>query len=317
MPLTRRWLLPVLAAAIPMRRATVPENVPLAVPRTRIVFGGDIMLSRFVGRLARERGDPSLPFRELAPVLASADIAFANLESPFSDRGPIFEGNMVFRAEPDMIAGMELAGIDVVSTANNHSRDCGRRGVEFTLDWLGKHGIAAVGSGTSAEAAHRGTVVERNGVKFGFLGYTYDQSNGNHRDTDDRVAVMDVDRMRRDVADLKTRADVAMVSMHAGIEYSPKPNEQQTEFAHAAIEAGAKVVAGHHPHVVEPWERYRDGVIFYSLGNLVFDQTQRAETQHGELGEVVFRGTEIERARVMPVDIIRTAPRLSAIQKPE
>jgi len=160
-------------------------------------------------------------------------------------------------------------------------------------------------------------VLERNGVKFGFLAYTYDQSNGNHRDSDDRVAVMDVARMRRDVADLKTRAGVAVVSMHAGDEYSPRPNERQTEFAHAAIEAGASVVAGHHPHVVEPWERYREGVIFYSLGNLVFDQFQRAETQHGVLGEVVFAGTAIERAGVMPVDIVRTAPRLSAVNRRE
>ena len=275
------------------------------------------MLSRFVGQLAHGRHDPASPFRDLAPVLASADIAFANLESPFSDRGRIYESRMVFKAEPDMIAGLELAGIDVVSTANNHSRDCGRRGVEFTLDWLGQHGIAAAGSGASADAAHHGVVLERNAVKFGFLAYTYDQSNGNHRDTDDRVAVMNVDRMRRDVEDMKTRADVAIVSMHAGIEYSPKPNDQQTEFAHAAIEAGAKVVAGHHPHVVEPWERYRDGVIFYSLGNLVFDQFQRVETQHGVLGEVVFVGAAIERARVLPVDIVRTAPRLSAIEEPE
>jgi poly-gamma-glutamate capsule biosynthesis protein CapA/YwtB (metallophosphatase superfamily) len=314
--LTRRLFLPVLAA-IPMRRATVPENIPPSQPRTRIIFGGDIMLSRFVGQLAHERHDPASPFRDLAPVLASADIAFANLESPFSDRGRIFDGRMVFKAEPDMISGLQLAGIDVVSTANNHARDCGRRGVEFTLDWLSKHGIAAAGSGETAQAAHQGIVLQRNGVKFGFLAYTYDQSNGNHRDTDDRVAVMDLDRMRRDVEDLKKRVDVAIVSMHAGIEYSPRPNQQQTEFAHAAIETGAAIVAGHHPHVVEPWERYRGGVIFYSLGNLVFDQFQRAETQHGVLGEVVFRGTSIERARVIPLDIVRTAPRLSAVQKPE
>ena len=150
-----------------MRRATLPESVPKQPPRTRVIFGGDIMLSRYVGQLARERHDPASPFRDLAPLLASADIAFANLESPFSDRGPIYESRMVFKAEPEMIAGLELAGIDVVSTANNHARDCGRRGVEFTLDWLAKHGIAAVGSGETAEAgAHHGNVLERNGVSW-------------------------------------------------------------------------------------------------------------------------------------------------------
>ena len=127
---------------------------------------------------------------------------------------------MIFKAEPEMIAALELAGIDVVSTANNHARDQGSHGVEFTLDWLDRHQIAAVGTGKSAEAAHAGVVIERNGLRFGFLAYTYDQSNGNHADVDDRVAVMDTARMREDVARLSSsvaaRADVIIVSMHAG-----------------------------------------------------------------------------------------------------
>jgi gamma-polyglutamate biosynthesis protein CapA len=130
---------------------------------------------------------------------------------------------------------------------------------------------------------------------------------------DDRIAVVDVDEMQRDVADLLKRADVAIVSMHAGLEYMPKPNPQQIEFAHAAIDAGARVVVGHHPHVVQPWERRGDGVIFYSLGNLVFDQFQREETQHGVLARVNFSGTEIRHVDLIPVDIARTGPRLAAL----
>jgi poly-gamma-glutamate capsule biosynthesis protein CapA/YwtB (metallophosphatase superfamily) len=103
------------------------------------------------------------------------------------------------------------------------------------------------------------------------------------------------------------------VSMHAGSEYSPRPNSQQLRFAHAAIEAGARVVVGHHPHVVQPWERHGAGAIFYSLGNLVFDQFQRAETQHGALAEVVFAGKTLASARTLPVDIVDTAPRLAAV----
>src|ERR1019366_5114780 len=107
-------------------------------------------------------------------------------------------------------------------------------------------------------------------------------------------------------------ADVAIVSMHAGTEYQPQPNFQQREFARAALDAGARVVAGHHPHVTQPWERSGNGVIFYSLGNLVFDQFQRAETQRGALAEVVFSGKTLESAALLPVDIVRTVPRLSA-----
>jgi poly-gamma-glutamate synthesis protein (capsule biosynthesis protein) len=218
---------------------------------------------------------------------------------------------MIFKAEPEMIEALQVAGVDVVSTANNHARDCNGHGVEFTLDWLGQHGIAAAGSGRSAEEAHSGAVVERNGVRFGFLAYTYDQSNGNFKDIDQRVALLDVEAMRADVARMHERADVVIVSMHAGIEYLPKPVAQQTEFAHAAIDAGARIVVGHHPHVVQPWEHYGSGVIFYSLGNLVFDQFQRVETQHGVLAEVVFSGRTLKRARVLPVDIVRSVPRLA------
>jgi len=211
-----------------------------------------------------------------------------------------------------MIQALETAGIAIVSTANNHARDCAGYGVEFTLDWLARHGIAAVGSAKTPEQTHQGTVLERNGVRFGFLAYTYDQSNGNHKDVDPRVALMDTGRMRDDVRALRTRADVAIVSMHAGIEYSPMPNAQQKEFAKAAIDAGARIVVGHHPHVTQPWERYGSGVIFYSLGNLVFDQFQRAETQRGWLAESIFSGASLVHAGVIPVTIVRTIPRLAA-----
>lgn len=310
-----------MLAAVPFTGIEPPENMladnlppeHIARPQeTRIVLGGDVMLSRFVGRLARARQDPSSPMKDLAPVLAAADIAFVNLEAPFSDRGRVVDDGMVFKAEPEMIEALQLAKVGVVSTANNHARDCGSHGVGFTVDWLEQHGIAVAGTGRTAEAAHAGTVLTRNGIRFGFLAYTYDQSNGNHTDVDTRVATMDVPTMRRDVRDLLTRADVAIVSMHAGWEYWTQANPQQVAFARAAIDAGARVVVGHHPHVVQPWERYRSGVIFYSLGNLVFDQFQRPETHRGELAEVVFSGAAMTRAEVMPVEIIATVPRLAS-----
>jgi len=308
--LTRRALLPVLAA-IPIRRDYAPpEKVP-RTPETRILLGGDVMLSRFVGRLARARGDPAFPFRDLAPLLAAADLAFVNLEAPFSDRGEAREEGMVFKADPGMIAGLGLAGIDIVSTANNHARDCGGYGVEFTLDWLARHGIAAVGTGRSEEDAHAGAVLIRNGVRFGFLAYTFDQTNGIHTDLDPRVAGIHVATLRRDMAGLLERADVAIVSMHAGVEYAARPNRQQIEFARAAVDAGARVVVGHHPHVVQPWERIGQSVVFYSLGNLVFDQFQRVETQRGALAEIVFAGKSMVRAGLLPVDIVGTVPRLA------
>jgi len=266
-------------------------RLPAAAPVTRILFGGDVMLSRHVGSVARQQLDPAWPMRRVAGLFSSADIAFVNLESPFSDRGRAVESGMVFKAEPEMIESLSVAGIDVVSTANNHARDRGSHGVEFTLDLLAKAGIAAVGTGLTAEAAHQGAVLERNGVRFGFLAYTFDQSNGNYSDRDDRIAMLDADRMTVDVKSLLGRADVVTVSMHAGWEYYRRPNPWQQKFARAAIDAGASIVVGHHPHVTRTVESYVNGVIFYSLGNLVFDQIQSKETQRGAIADVRFIGS--------------------------
>jgi poly-gamma-glutamate synthesis protein (capsule biosynthesis protein) len=280
-------------------------------PRTtKIVAGGDVMLARNVGIRARARKDPAWPFREIAPVFADADIAFLNLESPFNDKGPLQLHGMIFKAEPEMIEGLKLAGIDIVSTANNHSRDQRSRGLEFTLDHLAANGILAVGTGKTETEAHAGQVIERNGTRFGFLAYTYDANNGNHKDTEPRIAVLDANRMRQDLTALRSRADVILVSMHAGIEYAPKPNTQQIEFARAAIDAGAAAVIGHHPHVRQPVEWYKDAPIFYSLGNLVFDQFQRKETQVGSLVELTFEGSRLVETKTRTVRLPLTVPRV-------
>jgi poly-gamma-glutamate capsule biosynthesis protein CapA/YwtB (metallophosphatase superfamily) len=308
---TRRNFLLLPALGLLPRATQSGPVLPLPLPVTRILFGGDVMLSRYVGIVARAKGDPAWPLHDVSVLLSSADIAFANLESPFSDHGRVVEKGMVFKAEPEMIQALLQAGINVVSTANNHARDCGAYGVEYTLDWLGQHGIPAVGTGSTAEEAHRGTVLGRNGVRFGFLAYTYDQSNGNHADVDDRIAMLDPGQVADDVTNMLERADAVIVSMHAGQEYSRKPNAQQQKFAHAAIDAGASVVVGHHPHVTQPMESYGNGVIFYSLGNLVFDQFQQKETQHGWIADVRFLGKRLAEYDVIPVDIVGTAPRTS------
>jgi gamma-polyglutamate biosynthesis protein CapA len=286
---------------------------PRAIPVTRILLAGDVMLSRYVGIVARAKGDPGWPLHDVSVLLSSADIAFANLESPFSDRGRVVDKGMVFKAEPEMIQALQRAGVDIVSTANNHARDCGRYGVEYTLDWLQQHGISAVGTAPTAEAARQGTVLDRNGIRFGFLAYTYDQSNGNHTDLDDRIAMMDPGRVAGDVKNMLERAEVVVVSMHAGVEYQRRANALQQEFSHAAIDAGASVVVGHHPHVTQPVENYAGGVIFYSLGNLVFDQFQQKETQRGWIGDVRFVGKRMAEYNVIPVDIVRTAPRAALV----
>lgn len=290
-----------------MRKAEAREERP---PYNRLLFAGDVMFSRAVRREMIAAHDPALPFRKLAPLMCAADIAFINLESPFSDRGTYYEHGLIFHGPPEAIAGLTLAGIVLASTANNHSRDCGPHGVEFTVEWLRSHGISPLGTSESEATTHEGVILARKGVRFGFLGYTFDQQNGNWHDIDRRIAIADIPRMCRDVAELRKRADVVIVSMHNGVEYRMKPTQAQIAFAHEAIDAGAALVVGHHPHVVQATETYRGGLIFYSLGNFVFDQYQRPETQRGEIAEVSFLGPKILATRVMPVKITPTGPEL-------
>lgn len=272
------------------------------------------MLSRGVRKTILASKDLALPFRKLAFRLSSADIAFINLESPFSDYGRYREGGLIFHAAPEFIAGLELAGLDIASTANNHSRDCDSHGVEFTIALLNQHGIQPVGSALTSAQTHAGVVIVRNGIRFGFLGYTYDQQNGNWHDIDPRIALADAATVKADVAELSKRTDVVIVSMHNGIEYMPKPSRNQVEFAHAAIDAGAALVIGHHPHVVQPVEVYRGREIFYSLGNFVFDQFQRIPTQHGAMVEITFLGSVPVTSEVIPVRITPTGPELESAQ---
>ncbi|HUS05071.1 MAG TPA: CapA family protein [Bryobacteraceae bacterium] len=319
--ITRRALLalPLLGVGAGCRPVTplaaqaetkLPETSLLhSEPRTTLTFGGDVMLSRYVGKLARMKNDPAWPFRAIAPLFAAADIAFVNLESPFCPTRSADAG-MVFKAQASMMEGLMLAGIDVVSTANNHARDCGPAGIEGTLDLLRKNGIAAAGTATSEARLREGVVLERNGIKFGFLGYTYDQRNGNYPQDDERIAGMNIGRMQEDVSGMLTRgAGAVIVSMHAGDEYQPRPNRQQKMFARAAIEAGASLVIGHHPHVVQPSEAYQGGVIFYSLGNLIFDQDLPG-TRRGLIVNAVFSAAKLDSVSALTVKIENTAAKL-------
>jgi poly-gamma-glutamate capsule biosynthesis protein CapA/YwtB (metallophosphatase superfamily) len=267
------------------------------------------MLSRHVAVRMRAAQDPSLPFRKIAPFFKDADLAFLNLESPFSDKGAPPTSGMVFKAPPEAIEGLQLAGIDVVSTANNHSRDQHEYGLLYTLDWLEKNRIAAVGTGRDEAATRRGAVLTANTVKFGFLGYTYDQRNGNHKEDDGRINGLDIVRLREDIAAIRKISNITIVSMHAGIEYAKAPHPAQQQFARAAIEAGATLVIGHHPHVVQPCEEYHTGVICYSLGNLVFDQTAPG-TNDGLVVEAEFKGFSLRKLRTHKIRIVDTVPEL-------
>lgn len=270
-------------------------------PEITFVAGGDVMLSRHVGEKIRKYKDNSWPFRKIYEEFKSADLAFINLESPFYDKGaPITEG-MIFKAEPDTIDGLKLAGIDIVSLANNHSRNMGSNGLLYTFNHLEDNSIEYIGAGKNSEEVYQGKILEVKGVKFGFLGYTYSEKYSTSNNP--TVAAMDLAKLKQGIADLKSKTDVIIVSIHAGYEYTTKPNQQQIEFSHAAIDAGADLVIGHHSHWVQQMEKYNGKYIFYGLGNLVFDQMWSAETQKGLVIKFTFSGKNLRQFELKPVKI--------------
>ncbi len=274
-----------------------------------LIAGGDVMLSRNVGYRSRVTQDPAYPFRYIAEFLKQADITFVNLESPFYHQGPKTppQNTMIFKAEPEMIEGLVKSGIDIVSLANNHFGNQGIRGELFTFDWLIKNKIEFIGAGRNLTEAHEEKILERQGIKFAFLGYSYDVPYYAASENSPGIAFWYIDKMQKDIGRAKEKADVVIVSLHAGEEYTHKPNSAQKKFAHAVIDAGASLVLGHHPHVVQEAEIYKNGLIFYSLGNLVFDQNWSQATSEGAIAKIIFSGKKIKSAEIIPIKIINNS----------
>ncbi len=273
---------------------------------TTLAAGGDVMLSRYVGTKIRKSGDMALPFRKISNIFSEADIAFINLESPFYNQGEYVTDGMVFKSEPETIEGLNLAGIDIVSMANNHAKNRGSNGLLYSFDLLNKNNIEYAGAGRNFNEAHQEKIIEKEEIKFAFLAYTYsDGANFKSSVTsnDPDVAFMNILEMKKDVERARKTADVIIVSMHAGAEYQNYPNVEQKEFAREAIDAGANLVLGHHPHVVQTTEKYNNGFIIYSLGNLVFDQMWSQETQEGVIASCKFVNKNLKQINFIPIKI--------------
>ncbi|OQA36806.1 MAG: Capsule biosynthesis protein CapA [Parcubacteria group bacterium ADurb.Bin326] len=273
--------------------------------KTVLIFGGDVMLSRTVGQKMEKYQDYAWPFKKISSLLSSADIAVINLESPLTYSGKYFvpSGSFSFNADPRSLQGLILAGIDLAALANNHFGNQGVSGMRDTFKILQEKGIAFVGAGNTSAEAHQPALIEKNGITFSFLNYGYPEDLYVANSSTPGIANMDIAEMKKDVKLAKEKSDVVIIIMHAGIEYVNKPNSQQKEFARGAIDAGADLVIGHHPHWVQITEIYQSKPIIYSLGNLVFDQMWSTETQQGALAKVIFRDNLISSIEIIPIRI--------------
>jgi poly-gamma-glutamate synthesis protein (capsule biosynthesis protein) len=252
--------------------ATVP-------PVVNLMAVGDLMLAGSIGERLLAEG-AALPFAGLAPALVDADLLVANLECVISERGEPQPKAYTFRAPPAAADALALAGVDVVSVANNHSLDYGFEALLDTFQLLGERQIAFVGAGEDEAAARAPVIVERKGVRIAFLAYVdvpvetrtaFDARSWIATAAAPGVAWAQVEHISADVAVARAAADVVVVLLHFGLEGRTEITRAQRAQARAAVDAGAALVLGSHPHVLQGVEQYNGGLIAYSLGNFVFE----------------------------------------------
>lgn len=292
---------------------------------------GDVMLDRGVGRWI-ERSGPDYPFDATRGLLANADIAVCNLESPLGTGGrQIADKAIWFRARPESGLGLVRAGIDLVCLANNHTLDYGREGLMECLDHLNRLGLTYFGAGRDLSEARAPAVVTCRGVKVAFLGYSeFADMYWSVRDrftfeaTGDRPGVAPLRQpyqalhpaavaaanphLADDIAAARAVADVVVVSVHWGVEYTNEPSSFQRLAAQFILDAGADLILGHHPHAVQGLLPAGGGLAAFSLGNFVFDQPW-PQTQESMVLQVQLSSRGVFRWDLAPVQISACQPR--------
>ncbi|MCX6363888.1 MAG: CapA family protein [Actinobacteria bacterium] len=262
--------------------STAGTDAPAETPPARVVSGGDIMTDRVVKSYINGYGADAV-LRDLAPSFKKGDAAWANVESPLSNLGSPTPGkDYTFEGPTSMAPALAAAGLNVVTMGNNHSVDYGQAALADTIKRLQKAGVQVVGAGLSDEDAWTAAIVKTSGgATIGFLAWSDVLWPGYRATTGPGVAegITDVARMRSSIRALAKEVDYVVVGFHWGLEYQHYPWGAQTEEAHAAIDAGADLVIGHHPHVLQGFEAYHGRLIAYSLGDLVFDHYSIATGQ--------------------------------------
>ncbi len=256
------------------------KKEPVTPAQATFLAGGDIMLSRGVARAMDSRNDPDLPFSKMTSVFKAADFCFANFESPVSGNDRVLGKGLVFNVQERNVAGLVRNNFKIVGLANNHSMDQGVNGMRHTKAFLTEKGIINMGTGENLDEAWAGKVIEANGIKFGFIAVSYASINDGGVARNPYVArIEEKDRLKASIEKMRAEADIVVVAFHAGIEYTRKPHQPQIDFAHAAIDFGADIAIGAHPHWIQTLEEYKGKYIFYSLGNFIFDQRQPGTTE--------------------------------------
>lgn len=248
---------------------------------------GDIMCHNSQYNDAYKNGeyDFSYVFDDIKEHIETADLAIGNLETTFAGKDRGYASYPTFNTPEILAQDLKELGIDVVSTANNHSLDTGYKGIESTIDYLDEAGILHTGTYKSVEDQENVVIKEVNGLKFAFLAYTYG-TNGIPVPSGREYCINLIDKeLIKTHLDLakNLKPDVICVNMHWGIEYQNSPNAEQEELANFLFENGVDIILGSHPHVLQKMEskeillsngELKNGFVIYSLGNFMSGQTK-------------------------------------------
>jgi poly-gamma-glutamate capsule biosynthesis protein CapA/YwtB (metallophosphatase superfamily) len=236
-------------------------------------FGGDLLLAGHYETSVRD--SPALAF-EGFDLFRTDDASVVNLECPITSRGTKVAKPYNFRMRPGYACALLEAGIDGVCIANNHIYDFGKEGLFDTISYLDSLGLFHVGAGRTRAEARKPVILCLKGLRIGFLGYYGGGEAPVAEGTEPGVAPRNLDVIAQDIRALrKDSVEYVVVMLHWGTEKAEYPDDGQQAFAHGVIDAGADAVIGHHPHVLQGIEQYRNGVIVYSLGNFVFGGVKR------------------------------------------
>jgi len=259
----------------PAKPAESSKPAPTEDPTITLLAVGDINLGRQCGQSLLREG-PQYPFGHLRSWIESFDLAFCNLESNISEQGGETvkpDNRLIFTAPPLAAVALRRSGWDMVSTANNHSSDYGLRALKETVVRLESTGVPFNGTAMFASDLYQPTYLRVKGRTIAFLAVT-DTSNAPVAGTalERHLNIADRECLLPALQDAERLADFTVVSYHGGIEYSDWPTERTRNFLHWAVDNGADLVLGHHPHVIQGVETYRRSLIIYSLGNFTFYQ---------------------------------------------
>lgn len=261
--------------------SVTPEPLPAPITAT-LVSAGDCVIHDDLQKAAKiegeDRYDFTHMFEEIKPFVESADYSIVSYEGAATNKRDDYAGFPYFNCPPELFDAFKYAGFDLVNNSNNHQLDRRVKGMLETRENIRQRGLDIIGAYDGEEPRY--IIRDINGIKIGFMAYTYG-SNGNEglltsEEIAKHLAFFDRPRMEKEIKELEEKADITVIAMHWGHEYWRKPNEQQISLSNDMFEWGADVILGSHPHVIQPTEtRVVNGetkYIIYSMGNFLSNQ---------------------------------------------